>query len=55
MLFYDWFVMLNWTFETKIINTDIEVWMYIAIIETIYREPDRRVQPYFNRMAVSYV
>ncbi|MDO6597196.1 nuclear transport factor 2 family protein [Oceanihabitans sp. 2_MG-2023] len=43
-----------WTFETKILNTEIGTDFGIAITEIIYREPERNGKPYFNRMHVSY-
>jgi ketosteroid isomerase-like protein len=44
-----------WTFETKILNTDIGKTIGMAITEIIYKEPERNGKPYFNRMIVSYV
>lgn len=49
-----WFQDSSWTFETKILHTDIGQEMGIAIVEVMYREPDRNGKPYFNKMAVSY-
>lgn len=43
-----------WTFETKILNTEVGKKVGIAITEIIYREPERNGVPYFNRMIVSY-
>lgn len=51
----EWFSMeAPWTFETKILNTEIGQDFGIAITEIIYREPERDGKPYFNRMHVSY-
>jgi len=44
----------TWTFETKILNTEIKEDLGIAITEIIYSEPERNGEPYFNRMIVSY-
>ena len=49
-----WFQDTTWTFETRIISTDIQPKMGIAVVEALYREPDRNGEPYFNRMHVSY-
>lgn len=49
-----WFQDTTWTFETKILNTDIGENIGIAITEIVYREPERNGKPYFNRMIVSY-
>jgi hypothetical protein len=50
-----WFADTNgWTFETDIKSATIGEKMGLAIVETIYREPDRDGKPYFNRMIVSY-
>ncbi|WP_347925373.1 nuclear transport factor 2 family protein [Pontimicrobium sp. SW4] len=52
----DWFAVDNgWTFETKILETKVGATLGMAIIEIVYREPDRNGEPYFNRMVVSYV
>ena len=51
----EWFALpINWTFETKILNTTIGKEIGIAIVEIIYKEPERNGKPYFNRMVVSY-
>ncbi len=44
----------SWTFETKILHTDIGQDLGIAIVEVMYREAERNGKPYFNKMAVSY-
>lgn len=51
----DWFKAPNWTFETKILNSEIGSEVGMAIVEIIYKEPERDGKPYFNRMIVSYV
>lgn len=50
----EWFKEPNWTFETKILNTEIGDKLGIAVTQIIYREPERDGKPYFNRMIVSY-
>ena len=50
----EWFQDTSWTFETKILNTDIGDKIGLATTEIVYREPDRNGKPYFNRMIVSY-
>lgn len=50
----NWFQDTTWTFETKILNTEIGGYIGLAITEIIYREPERNGEPYFNRMIVSY-
>ena len=49
-----WFQDTTWTFETKILNTDVGDRLGLAITEIIYREPERDGKPYWNRMVVSY-
>lgn len=49
-----WFQDTTWTMETKIMNVEIEDKMGIAIVEALYKEPERDGKPYFNRMIVSY-
>ena len=50
----EWFKDASWTFEPKIITTNISEDMGIALVEVLYKEPDRNGKPYFNRMSVSY-
>lgn len=50
----EWFAAPDWTFETKILNTEVGETMGMAITEVVYREPERDGKPYFNRMIVSY-
>jgi len=51
----EWFQDTSWTFDTKILNSDVGRDMGLATVETIYKEPDRGGKPYFNRMKISYV
>lgn len=44
----------DWTFETRIVNTDIGQRLGLATVEIIYREAERNGEPYFNRMTISY-
>ncbi len=50
----EWFKDSSWTFETKILNTEIGDRFGMAITEIIYREPERNGRSYFNKMIVSY-
>lgn len=50
----EWFKDSTWTFETKVLNTEVGPQYGFAIVEIVYREPDRDGGPYFNRMIVSY-
>jgi hypothetical protein len=50
----EWFKSSNWTFETEVLNTEIGPKYGFAVVEVVYREPDRDGLPYFNRMIVSY-
>jgi len=50
----EWFRDTLWSFETKILDTEVGNKIGFAIVEAIYREPERFGQPYFNRMIVSY-
>jgi len=49
-----WFQDTVWTFETKILNTIVEDNLGIAIVDAMYREPERNGVPYFNHMNISY-
>lgn len=51
----EWFAAPDWTFETKILSTNIKSDLGMAIVEIVYKEPVRDGNPYFNRMTVSYV
>jgi len=45
----------QWTFETKILNSEVGEDIGMAITEIKYSEPERNGKPYWNRMIVSYV
>lgn len=49
-----WFKEPNWTLESKIIATEVELRMGMAIVEATYREPNRNGEPYYNKMIISY-
>ncbi|HHH50080.1 MAG TPA: hypothetical protein ENK52_03780 [Saprospiraceae bacterium] len=49
-----WFQDTTWTFDTKILMMDVGDKVAYAVVEIVYREPERNGKPYFNRMAVSY-
>ncbi len=51
----EWFQDSLWTMESKVIHTEIGKSMGLAIVESLYKEPERNGKPYFNRMQVSYV
>ncbi|KAA3614855.1 MAG: hypothetical protein D8M58_10395 [Calditrichaeota bacterium] len=51
----EWFQDASWTFETKILHAEVEENIGFALVEVMYKEPDRNGKPYFNKMAVSYV
>lgn len=44
----------KWTFDSKILKTNIGTDMGLAVVGIMYKEPDRNGKPYFNRMVVSY-
>ncbi|MCB1581543.1 MAG: nuclear transport factor 2 family protein [Marinicella sp.] len=50
----DWFAQPGWTFETKILNSEVGENLAMMVVEIIYREAERDGKPYFNRMIVSY-
>lgn len=50
----DWFDSGEWTFETKIVRSDVGIEIGYAIVESLYKEPNRNGKPYFNRMLISY-
>jgi len=50
----DWFDSGEWTFEPKIVRSDIGIELGYTIVEVMYKEPDRNGKPYFNRMLISY-
>ena len=50
----EWFQDTTWTFQTKILNSEVGDNMGMAVTEIIYGEPDRNGVPFWNRMIVSY-
>lgn len=52
-----WFsdTITQWSFETKILNSEVGENLGMVITELTYREAERNGKPYFNRQAVSYV
>lgn len=50
----NWFAQPGWTFETKVLNSEIGERLAMVVVEIVYREDDRDGKPYFNRMIVSY-
>lgn len=50
----EWFEDTSWTFESKIIKFHAGLYFGMAVVEVMYKEPDRNGKPYFNRMIVSY-
>ena len=51
----EWFKTDNWTMDSKILNLESGETLASAVVESIYKEPERDGKPYFNRMHVSYV
>lgn len=51
----EWFKTTNWTIDSKILNSEVGESMAMAVVESMYKEPERDGKPYFNRMHVSYV
>jgi hypothetical protein len=51
----EWFKDQSWTFETEILSSEVGTRLGTATCQIIYREPDRKGKPYFNRMIVTYV
>ena len=50
----EWFKGEDWTFETKIISSDVSEDMGFALVESMYRETERDGKPYYNKMAITY-
>lgn len=50
----EWFQDTTWSFEPKILHTDVHPEMGIAIVESLYSEPERNGKPYYNKMLISY-
>jgi len=51
----EWFQDTTWTFDAEIQSTIVKDDLGLAIVESMYQEPRRNGQPYFNRMTISYV
>ena len=51
----EWFASGDWTFETKILHSEVGETLASAVVEAIYKEAERDGKPYFNRMHISYV
>lgn len=49
-----WFQDTSWTFETKILSTEVGSQFGLAVADVMYREPERNGVPYFNHMIVTY-
>lgn len=49
-----WFQDTLWTMETKVLRTEIGNTIGLAVTESMYREPERNDEPYYNRMIVTY-
>lgn len=49
-----WFTDESWTLENKIAKIEVGKDLGIAIVNSIYREPERDGKPYFNEMMVTY-
>ncbi|MEO0732186.1 MAG: nuclear transport factor 2 family protein [Bacteroidota bacterium] len=50
-----WFAGGNWTFTTRILDFRTGPELANAVVEAMYREPERDGVPYFNRMIVTYL
>ncbi len=50
----EWFAAGPWTFETKILHTELSHDLGLAIVDVLYKEPERNGKPYYNHMIVSY-
>lgn len=44
----------EWTLDNKIVYTNVGEDLGFAVVEAVYKEPERDGKPYFNRMNVSY-
>lgn len=49
-----WFEMSGWTMSNTILNSAVGETMGMAVVEAMYKEPNRDGKPYFNRLIVSY-
>lgn len=50
----EWFQDTIWTFETEIKDFYVGEEYGLAIVESMYKEPNRNGKPYFNNMSISY-
>lgn len=50
----DWFAVGEWTFDTKILSIEVGTTHGFAVVEVMYREPERNGEPYYNKLIVSY-
>lgn len=50
----EWFQDTSWTFDFEILEEVADKTVGFAIVEVLYREPDRNGAPYFNRMLLTY-
>lgn len=44
----------EWTLDNEIVYTNVGEDLGFAVVEAVYKEPERDGKPYFNRMNVSY-
>ena len=51
----EWFESGDWTFETKILHSEVGQTVASIVVQAIYKEDERDGEPYFNRMHISYV
>jgi len=51
----DWFKDTTWTIDFVITYSNNSNNFGIALVESIYKEPDRNGKPYFNKMLITYV
>lgn len=49
-----WLSNPNWSYEAKILSTEVGPKLGFAVAQVTYREPERDGEPYFNRMLISY-
>lgn len=45
----------TWTFESKIVYQNVGNKIGYAIVNAMYKEPERNGKPYFNNMLITYV
>lgn len=44
----------EWTLDNKIVYSNVGEDLGFAVVEAVYKEPERDGKPYFNKMNVSY-